>query len=97
MNGLVDVVNVVPLILNWYLPPDITVPPVAVAVTVVAPPLHRIGGAEAPDVNGGGCVITAETVNVFWQLFASLTVMVTEYDPAVNPEIFCVVALLLHR
>jgi len=97
VNGLVDEENVVPLILNWYLPPDIAVPPVAVAVTVVVPPLHKIGGAEAPDVNNGGCVITAEAVNVFWQLFASLTVMVTEYVPAVSPEISCVVALLLHR
>jgi hypothetical protein len=96
VKGLVAEVNVVPLILNWYLP-AVGVPPVAVTVTVVVPPLHRIAGAEAPDVNGGGCVITAEAVNIFWQLFASLTVMVTEYDPAANPEIFCVVALLLHR
>lgn len=86
-----------PLILNWYLLPGIAVPPVAVAVIVVVPPLHRIGGAEAPDENTGGCVIVVEAVNVFWQLFASLTVMVTLYVPAVNPEIFCVVALLLHR
>jgi hypothetical protein len=75
VKGLVDCVNVVPLMLNPYLPPPYGVPPDAVAVIVVVPPLHSMAGAVAAAMSAGG-VGPITTVVVFVHPFASLTVMV---------------------
>ena len=69
------------LILNSYLLPLKGLPPDAVAVTFIVPPVHKIAGEVAPATTAVGAgAITIPVVAV--HPFASFTVIV--YDPAVR-------------